>query len=81
MGHRTGCWARNHTTAGHSVCACVCVVGRTVAKQPALAMWTVVWLGSPARFNKGVSGYIMARRKGEEKRQEVGRKLPSAVFR
>lgn len=24
-------------------------------------MWAVVWLGSPAKFNKGVFGYIMAK--------------------
>jgi len=66
------------------VCVCVCayVVGMTVAQQPVLAMWSVVWSGSPANFNKGVSGYIMARenRQREKRgRQEVAKNLPSAL--
>lgn len=56
------------------VCVCVYAVGMTVAQQPVLVMWSVVWSGSPANFNKGVSGYIMARENRKRGKQEVAKK-------
>lgn len=67
------------------VCLCVraYAVGMTVAKQPILAMWSVVWSGSPANFNKGVSGYIMAgenRRREKRGKQEVAKRSAISIM-